>query len=425
MKKIKDNIIGEYFTSYSNNGLKVIYIAKKDFKRHYAMLTTDFGSVDNHFKIDKIDIRFPDGIQHFLEHKMFEEEEIDIFQEFSKLGASANAFTSFDQTSYLFSGIDNFYKSLELLISYVQRPYFTEENVEKEMGIIEQEIKMYDDDLNWRVFFNALELMYYENPVRIDIAGTVESINTIDVDILNKAYNSFYHNDNMVLVIVGDLDEKKIISTVNKAERLFPKRAEIEKIDFNEPKNIREKEKIDKMETNIEHFAIAFKDNDYKDKDLIKRDLTINLLLELLFCESSDFFNELYTKGLVNDSLTYYYTNSKDYGHSLIIGESNKALLVRDMIIEFLKKDLDELIDTEDFERIKNNREGRFLMGLDSIEMIARYQTNFYFQDYSYEKYIKTLESIEYSDIQEIFNNHLTLDNLVSSFIKPINSQED
>src|SRR5699024_4506217 len=151
------------------------------------------------------------GIAHFLEHKLFEEPEVNIFEKFSDIGGSVNAFTSFNQTSYLFETIDNFYKNLELLIKFVQSPYLTDKYVEKEKGIISQEIRMYEDDPGWKVYFNLLEAMYPSNPVRIDIAGTIDSITNINKELLYKAYNTFYHPSNMVLFVVGDLDFKEII----------------------------------------------------------------------------------------------------------------------------------------------------------------------------------------------------------------------
>ncbi len=192
----------------------------------------------------------------FLEHKLFEEPDSNIFEKFSKMGADVNAFTNFNQTSYLFTSTEYFYENLELLIKFVQNPYFTDENVEKEKGIIAQEIKMYEDSPNWRVFFNLLKAMYINHPVKIDIAGTVDSIQTINKELLYKSYNTFYHPSNMVLFIIGgDLSFDEIIKTVNKSEKEFSDvDNEINRILPKESKEIKEKLIEEKMMTSTPLF---------------------------------------------------------------------------------------------------------------------------------------------------------------------------
>ena len=195
-KEIYNETIDEkIFNRESNNGLKIFFMPKKGYTKKYAVLSTDYGSIDNSFlPIGESEvIEVPEGIAHFLEHKLFEEKDRNIFESFSDIGAQVNAYTNFNQTSYLFYTTENFYEGLGLLIDFVQNPYLTDENVEKEKGIIAQEIMMYEDNANWRVYFNLLRAMYHNHPIRIDIAGTVESINTIDKEMLYKAYNTFYN----------------------------------------------------------------------------------------------------------------------------------------------------------------------------------------------------------------------------------------
>ena len=185
-----------------SSGARVAFCYKPGYLRTYACFATNFGSVDDRFRIGGGDeIVLPDGVAHFLEHKMFEGIEEDAFQEFSRLGASANAFTGFNGTSYLFSCTDHFYECLSHLVRFVQSPHFTEENVEKEKGIIGQEICMYEDMPGWRVYFNLLEGMYAHHPVSKDIAGTVETISGIDAPMLQRCWESFYHPSNMILVL--------------------------------------------------------------------------------------------------------------------------------------------------------------------------------------------------------------------------------
>ena len=205
-KEISNKKINEkLFYTETKNGLKLFFMPKKGYTKKHAIFSTDYGSIDNIFIPIKENkpCQVPEGIAHFLEHKLFEEPDSNIFEKFSKMGADVNAFTNFNQTSYLFTSTEYFYENLELLIKFVQNPYFTDENVEKEKGIIAQEIKMYEDSPNWRVFFNLLKAMYINHPVKIDIAGTVDSIQTINKELLYKSYNTFYHPSNMVLFIIG------------------------------------------------------------------------------------------------------------------------------------------------------------------------------------------------------------------------------
>ena len=193
------------------NGLDVYILPKQGFNKSFATFTTKYGSVDNHFKsLEKQEfVQVPDGIAHFLEHKLFEKEDGDVFQQFSKQGASANAFTSFTRTAYLFSSTSEFEQNLTTLIDFVQDPYFSEKTVEKEKGIIGQEINMYDDNPDWRLYFGTIANMYHHHPVKIDIAGTVESIAPITKDMLYECYHTFYHPSNMLLFIIGPVDAER------------------------------------------------------------------------------------------------------------------------------------------------------------------------------------------------------------------------
>ena len=277
-KFYKNRIINEEVISAKlDSGLDVLLIPKKGYIKKYAIFSTKYGSNDNKFiPINENDvIQVPEGIAHFLEHKLFEEPEGNIFDEFSKLGTNVNAFTNFNQTSYLFSCTDNFCESLELLIKFVQNPYFTDENVEKEKGIIAQEIKMYEDNPGWRVFFNALKGMYFEHPVKIDIAGTIESIQNIDKETLYKCYNTFYNPKNMVLVTVGDISFDNVIEVVNKVERKgLESEEKIIRLFPEEKKGVLEKYVEESLITSMPLLAIGFKEEDlgYDGESLVKRE---------------------------------------------------------------------------------------------------------------------------------------------------------
>ncbi|MGX6993469.1 EF-P 5-aminopentanol modification-associated protein YfmH, partial [Vagococcus penaei] len=272
------------------NGLEVTLLPKNDFHKTYGIFTTNYGSIDNDFvPLDETEFtKVPDGIAHFLEHKLFEKEDEDVFQKFGRQGASANAFTSFTRTSYLFSSTDNVMQNVETLLDFVQDPYFTEESVNKEKGIIGQEIQMYQDDPNWRLYFGILNNLYPKHPLHIDIAGTEESIEKITADDLYLCYDTFYHPSNMNLFIVGKMDVKEMMAFIkeNQASKVFPETKEIKRRFPLESTNDLIKENQIELSVSRPKSIVGLKgldnlpDNGF---DRFKYQVTIQLLLQLLF----------------------------------------------------------------------------------------------------------------------------------------------
>lgn len=420
-EKLKERL---YFKTM-DTGLKVFFVPKKGYTKQYAIFATNYGSIDNIFVPigEKEAIEVPEGIAHFLEHKLFESPEQDLFDKFSKLGANVNAFTNFNQTAYLFSSTENFYESLSLLIKFVQSPYFTDENVDKEKGIIAQEINMYQDNPGWRVFFNCLQAMYNIHPVKIDIAGTIASIQNINKELLYKCYNTFYNPTNMVLFVIGDLSFEDIIEVVERSQRKDYERVdEIKRILPDEDKKINKKIIEEKMMTSAPIFHIGFKDSDIglTGEKLVKKDLITNIILDILFGSSSAFYNDLYEEGLINSSFGGYYTGKKSYGHSLIVGESKEPKKVYEKVLELINKPGESILLEDNFNRIKNKAIGEFLMGLNSIEFIANNFVDLYFTDFLLIDYLSVLEAIQYENIIDRFNKHFTEDNVVLSIINPL-----
>jgi predicted Zn-dependent peptidase len=420
-----DKIKEKLFYKETDGGLKVYFMPKEGYTKKYAILSTNYGSIDNIFIPigEKDTIEVPEGIAHFLEHKLFEEPDENIFDKFSKMGAYVNAYTNFSQTAYLFYSTDNFYENLELLIHFVQNPYFTDENVEKEKGIIAQEIKMYKDNPSWKVFFNCLKGMYEEHPVKIDIAGTVGSIQNINKELLYKCYNTFYNSSNMVLFIVGDLSFDEILRVVDKTEKKdYEKTEDIHRVYPNEPKKIKEKFIEEKMTTSAPLFYIGFKDYNLglMGEEEVKKSTITNLILDIIFGPSSIFYNEMYEEGLIDSSFGGYFTGKSTYGHSLISGESKNPKLVYDRIMGLIDKPVDAILKEEDFNRIKSKTIGSFLMGLNSVEFIANNFIDLYFDNFLLTDYLSVLESIDYRDIINRFNEHFTEENVVLSVINPL-----
>ena len=422
MMEIFNDLIKEKMYKYEHeSGLNVFVMPKKGFIKQYAMFATHYGSNDREFIIpgESEPTHVPDGIAHFLEHKMFEEESGSVFEEFSKNGASANAYTNFTTTAYLFSCTDNFYSNLKLLLDFVQRPYFTDENVEKEKGIIAQEIRMYDDDPSWRLFFNMLGGLYHEHPVKIDIAGTIESISRIDKDILYKCYNTFYHPSNMVLFAVGDVDVDKVAEIVNDSVKKEKRNGEIKRIYPDEPIKINKNYVEQKMSVSMPLFNVGFKDNDigYGGKRLLKKDITTQICLEILAGRSSDLYEKLYNDGLIDTTFDVEYVGEVDHGYSIIGGQSvdpeavKKALIAK---ISSINK-----VDEGDFYRIKKKILGRFVKSFNSVESIAHNFISYYMKDINILDFTSVIEGITPDDVLNRFKTHFNEDNCVLSVVKP------
>ncbi len=357
-------------TVYTNEHLGSSYSMKLEgFSTVNAAFATRYGSVNTTFRTDKDDdfVTVPMGIAHYLEHKLFENEDSDVFELYAKTGASGNAYTSFDQTVYTFSCTDNYEESLAILLDFVQKPYFTEETVEKERGIIAQEIKMCCDSPERQCFYNLLKAMYSENPVRYDIAGTVESIQEIDAELLYKCYNAFYDLHNMVLVIAGDIDEEKIISICD--EHLINKPSVgLEVKTSDEPEQVAQEIIRANFTVGMPLFNIGFKCDPAQGEELLKNELCANILIQLLSNSASPLYKELYEQGLINNAFSSEVFFGDGYFSCIFDGESNEPLKVRDKIIEEIERIKKDGIDTDRFEIIKKSMYGSLVYEFNNVE---------------------------------------------------------
>lgn len=414
MKRIEYKQLKEVlYHEVLDNGLDVYILPKEEFNKTFATFTTKYGSIDNHFVPLKSDnaIKVPDGIAHFLEHKLFESEHGDVFQDFSKQGASANAFTSFTRTAYLFSSTDQFEKNLETLIDFVQDPYFTEESVEKEKGIIGQEIRMYDDNPDWRVYFGAIENMYVHHPVKIDIAGTVESIAQITPDLLYTCYETFYHPSNMLLFIVGPVNPEAVIEQIrqNQAKKTFAPAQQVQRFFEDEPDH------VDKQENTLEMavqtpkclFGIKTKQPERVGLELLKHELAIQLILDTLFSKSSKNYEELYNEGLIDDSFGISYTEEYGFGFAIIGGDTKDpdklSKKIREMLLEFKQGNISD----EALKRTKKKKIGSFLRALNSPEYIANQFTRYQFNKMNLFDVIQELENLTIETVKATASNFI------------------
>lgn len=427
MEIIKNDLLKEelYFEKLEN-GLEVYFMPKKGFTKKYAVLATNYGSNDLEFipinETEKLVVNA--GIAHFLEHKMFEQPDGgNAFDKFSKWGASANAFTNFTMTAYLFSTTEYFYESLEHLIDYVQTPYFTDENVEKEKGIIEQEIKMYNDDPEWNVFFNSLKAMYVKHPTRVDIAGTVDSIYKITKEELYKCYNTFYNPANMILFIVGDLDSKEVFESVKNANHKDIKKLDKEIVRFypEEPKEVMQKEIVEKFPISMPMFSICFKDDkvNIKGNELLRYEAMTDILTDMLFKKGSDIYENLYMNGLITPSFGAGYTSQIDYAYTSIGGESNDPHKVKDIIMDYINKFKQEGLDREAFERTKKKHIGNFVKYFDSVTFIANNFITYKFKGINLLDYVDVIKDITFEEVTERLNDHFKEENCVISIAEP------
>ena len=416
--KIKEKLYIEKL----ENGLTVMIIPKANTKKKYIMWGVNFGSIDNNF-IDpktKQEVKIPDGVAHFLEHKMFEQANgTNSLDALSSIGVDPNAYTTNDYTTYLYECNDHFYEALDEFMDYVQNPYYTDENVEKEKGIISQEIKMYDDHPFWQVYMNAMKCLYKNNPVKIDIAGTVESISEISKETLYTCYNSFYTPSNMLMVISGDFVPEDLIKEIKK--RLIKKDniSEIKRIYPEEPEEINEKTKTVTMDVNNPLFVIAFKDTVLENKEeLVKKHIAIEILLYMLMGKSSKLYQKLYKEGLIIAQPDLDYEFSKEYAHITISGQSNKP----EKLTEEFKKELKNLkengIDENIFNRIKKKIYGNYVMEFNDVSDIAKMFMGDYFKGINSFDYLENHKQVTKEYAEEILKEIFDESKMILSIVK-------
>ncbi|MET4654527.1 putative Zn-dependent peptidase [Exiguobacterium sp. PvP048] len=407
------------FFEQLDNGLAVYLLQKKGYEKTYATFTTRYGSIDNRFKKDDQWVNVPDGIAHFLEHKMFESEKGDVFQEFGRLGASANAFTSFSRTAYLFSATSLIEQNLETLIDFVQDPYFTEESVEKEKGIITQEIQMYQDNPGWRLFFGLIESMYAKHPVRIDIAGTPESIDQITADDLYTCYRTFYHPSNMVLFVVGNIDPAETLALIkaNQAKKDYTDRPAIERDYGTEPKEVAKKRVELELDVKTPKVLIGYKDSSLGGQEQLRRELTSELLLHLLFDQTSSTYLELYEDGLVDDTFSFDYSSEEEFAFATFGMETEDP----DRFIAAYEKLLAVRPEFEETEvvRKRNMMQGKFLRSLNSPEFIANQFSRHALAGTNLFTLPTLIASITKEEIEARFDELFALENRAISIVKP------
>lgn len=409
-KKTYPDIDEVIYTKKLPNGLTVFLMPRQEMEKTYAIFTTDYGSIDQKFvPIGENEmVTVPDGVAHFLEHKLFEKEDGDVFADFGKLGASANAFTSFTQTSYLFTATDHIEENVKVLVDFVQEPYFTEKTVEKEKGIIAQEIKMYDDQPGWQSFMGTIKAMFKNHPVNIDIAGTVDSIMKITKDDLYTCYNTFYHPENMTLFIVGKMEPEKIFKLIeeNQANKSFDKMDEIKREFPEEPEEVAQANLEINMPVSVPKCTVGIKESSsvLEKEAYLKKELLTTMLMSHFFSKGGEFYQELYQGEFIDGSFSFETNLEKNFGYTLISTNTQNPEAFAKKVKELLIKTKDMKISVEEVARIKRKRIGQTLRAMNSIESIASNFTNYHKLGINYFEIIPLIESLTADD----FNAFLT-----------------
>ena len=402
----KTNEFGEtYYYTKHKSGLD-IYVIPKDFATNYAVFATKYGAIDNCFKL-KGEENFhevPDGIAHYLEHKMFENEDgVDTFSRFAKYGASANAYTSATMTAYLFSCTNHLTENLEILLDYVSKPYFTPENVEKERGIIAQEIRMYEDNPASAIYYNLLQAMYEKHQIRVDVAGTVESISKITPELLYDCYYTFYNFSNMTLCVSGRVDMETVLAI---ADKVLPEREQKEIIRhyYEEGSAVFQSRVSAEFEVSRPMFLLGVKDMNISSdsKERMKKRVAMSILTDMLFGPTSEFAIDVYESGLVN-GFEASYDHSVDSSRIFLEGETDEPETVYENFLAYLEENRENGLCEEDFNRIKRATYASYIKVFDSTKL-AREFTHMIHDECDPFEFGEAIKNVTFTEVQTLFH---------------------
>ncbi len=425
---VQSEKLSERYYRFSHKSGLAVYVLPKSFSTAYAILATRYGSLEQTFRIrgEEEYITVPDGVAHFLEHKMFEEEDgTDAFVKFAPFGASANAYTANDKTAYLFSATDHFLSSLRVLLSFVTHPYFTEENVKKEQGIIGQEIGMSFDRPARRLWYTVYDALYKHHNIRTDICGTVESISRITPEILYRCYNTFYHPSNMALCIVGNVDPQEVMDVV---DEMLPEKApiDIETVYPEEPNEISARRITVPMQVSRPLFGIAFKDpyRSEKPEDMARRAAAMQILLDIVFEDPEPVYASLYNDRLLSDPFSMEYEYGNGYAHAILSGESDAPEEVYLRVMSAVEKMRKNPPSEADFLRARRALYASAIQVFDSPEDIGDSFIDALFSGSDIFNKTLLLNEITYAEVLEALNDFYTETNTVMATVVPLNNNE-
>ena len=401
------------------NGLMICVVPKPGYAKSYAFFATRYGGMDTRFCLDGKWLDTPAGIAHYLEHKMFDTKEGNALQELAKNGAEPNAFTANAMTGYYFDSTDHFEENLKILLSFVSIPWFTQESVDKEQGIIGQEIRMIEDNPDWQIYTRMMQCLYSQSPVRTSIAGTVESISHITADTLYQCHKAFYTPANMVLTVVGDVDPVHVAEI---ARRILPRESgSIIPRDYgSEPMEVVRKESGITMEVSSPQFLTGFKCHPAEDgEDFMRTSLIGDMACDILLGDSSPLYLRLYDQGLINTSFGGAFEMLPGAAYLYAGGDSRESRHVAEEICRESARLVQEGIDEDFYQRVRRAAFGTNLRGLNSFENVAVALTEGYFHGYDPFRFPQVFDSITKQDISDFLRENITAERSVFSEILP------
>ena len=401
------------------NGLRINIVPKRDYAKSYAFFATRYGGMDTRFCLNGKWLDTPAGIAHYLEHKMFDTKEGNALQELAKNGAEPNAFTSNAITGYYFDSTTHFEENLEILLSFVSVPYFTEESVAKEQGIIGQEIRMIEDNPDWQIYTRMLECLYSSSPARTSIAGTVESISHITAETLYDCHKAFYTPSNMILTVVGDVDP---VHVVDRARRILPREggAVIPRDYGDEPETVAQAETSRTMEVSCPQFLAGFKCRPAGEgEDYMRLAVIGDIACDILLGDSSPLYLRLYDQGLINTSFGGSFEMMPGIAYLYAGGDSKDARTVAAEIQKEADRLVREGIDEAFYQQVTRAAFGSNLRGLNSFENIAVSLTEGYFHGYDPFRFPEVFDSITKEDVTAFLRDNIRAERMVLSEIVP------
>ncbi len=402
-------------------GLTVYVATMPNFAAVHAIYGTDFGSIDRRFIGDNGEVSLPAGIAHFLEHKMFENEEGDAFSLYAKTGASANAYTSFDKTCYLFTATENIDESLDILLSFVSRPFFTEATVQKEQGIIGQEIKMYDDNPDWRLFFGVLSSLYVNHPIRDDIAGTIESISEITPDVLYSCTDAFYTGSNMVLSVAGNITKDQVLDACKRAGLTEGEpKPSVERITSDEPNTVALKRKELHMAIGLPQIGIGYKETAFTPENSAKGEIIGTLISEMISGSMTPLYRKLYDEGLITHDLSCEFLSGRDYLCYIFAAETRSPETVEKLLKEEIKRLKTEGLPKELFEVAKKGLFGDYVSEFDSPEDVATMMSGAFFKKREPFIELRICADITFDEVSNVFNKMFDEERSSTVIVHPI-----
>jgi len=425
VQEIRNEVLGDsYFEIQHPSGLKIVVYPKPGYASTYAVFGTNYGSIDTFLKTRGSDARaIPEGTAHYLEHKLFESEELDAFARFAKTGASANAYTSFDKTCYLFSCSSNFEENLKILIDFVQHPYFTEATVQKEQGIIGQEIRMYQDSPGWQVLFNLLRSLYHNHPVKIDIAGTVESISHITAELLYECYDNFYNLNNMVLSVAGNTTVEDVLRIADEVLEVKDP-VYVERADYGEPVEIVRPYVEQTFPVSMPVLAMGFKEHWDTPVRTLREKLITDLILDYLAGDTSPLYNRLLNDGLVNAGFDFEYFTGYGYAAILFEGETADPEKLAEEIRKEVRRVKAEGLDPEEFERLRKMNYGKSIMDYNDIEDLANVLVSAEFEGFRLFDELEIYRTLTIEEVEAQLEHQLNEEYSALSVILPGKGEE-